>query len=170
MNLDRVREFNGKRIGRLFGEPGRPVVVVFREKHADDKYACLDRDELERVCLKKLWERYHTGHYCDFGDPNPEPVPPPIPKDEVFALPDGETKRGATEDWRSYAAAVSGRSESAELLGMVEAALRGRDGTIAFAVLQSCRCGEYEGFEVESARNAEDTPAGDLLSVKPDWV
>lgn len=169
MDLDRMREFHGRRIDRLFGEePGRPVIVVFREKHADDTTACLDRDELERVCLNKLWERYHTGHYCDFGDTDPEPSRPPIPKDEVGALPDGETKRGATEDWRRYEASLSHRRESAKLLGTVEAALRGRDGTIAFAVLR--RGGEYEGFEVGSARKAAAPPDGDLLDVKPDWV
>ncbi len=171
MDLDRMREYHGRRIDRLFGEtPGRPVVVVFREKHADDRSACLDRAELEQVCLKKLWERYHMGHYCDFGDPDPdsEPMRPPIPKADVYAMQDGETRSGATEDWRQYDAAVSNRRESAELLETVKAALSGRDGTIAFAMLQACNCGEYEGFEIESARSADGPPAGDLLGVKPD--
>ena len=66
MDLDRIREFYGKRIDRLFEEPGRPVTVVFREKHGDDQSACLNRDELERVCLTKLWSRYHID-YFDVG-------------------------------------------------------------------------------------------------------
>lgn len=166
MDLDLDRMFYGKQIDRLFEESGRPVVVVFREKHADDQSACLNRDELERVCLTKLWIRYHMGYFCV----SPKPRLPPLSKDVVNAMRDGETKKGATDEWAYYVRECARHEDEIEQLKTIEAALRARDGTLAFSVLQSRSDGEYEGFDVEPARKIDDAPAGDLLSVKPDWV
>ena len=166
MDLDRIREFYGKRIDRLFEEPGRPVTVVFREKHGDDQSACLNRDELERVCLTKLWSRYHI----DYFDVGLKPTPPPIPKDAVDAMIDGGIKRCAVDEWACYDREHGQHEDAIKQLEMVKAALRDRDGTLAFAVLQARDNGEYESFDVEPATKIWDAPTGDLLSVKPDWV
>lgn len=160
-----TQEFYGKRIDVLFSEPGRPVVVVFQEEPENDQYACLNRDEFKRVCLTKLWSHYHMDYY----EVDPKPAIPPIPKDKIAALPDGETKRGALEEWASYERGCDLHEDSVNLLEIVETALLARDGTLAFAVLQIRSDYEYERFDVWPT-TIEDPPAGDLLSVKPDWV
>lgn len=162
-----MQEFYGKRIDRLFTEPGRPVFVVFREKHEYNKSICLNRDELERVCLTKLWNNYHMDYYWA----DSKPTIPPIPKDEIDAMPDGETKSGALEEWASFSHRCDSHERSTEQLEVVETALRDRDGTLAFAVLQIRGDAEheYEGFDVGPTM-IEDPPAGDLLSVKPEWM
>jgi len=170
MDIDRIRNV-GERIDKLFElspphrSKRRPVIVVFREKHADAKFACLDRSELERVCLSALWDRFHMGYY----EVDPEPVVPAISREDVDAMPDGGIKTAATEEWKQYDRARSWHRETTERMELVAAALRHRDGTTAFAVLEACSGGEYEGFEVEPAQKIEDPPRVDLLSVKPPW-
>ena len=161
MELDRIREFYDKQIDRLFEEPGRPVVVVFRERHGDDQSVCLNRDELDRVCLAKLWARYHGGYF----DVSPIPALPPISKDVVDAMRDGETKKGATDEWAYYVRECRSHDDAIGQLETVTAALRDRDGTLAFAALQVRDIGEFE-----PATKIWDPPAGDLLSVKPNWA
>lgn len=161
----------GERIDKLFElspthrSKRRPVIVVFREKHADAKFACLDRGDLERVCLSVLWDRFHAGYY----EVDPEPAPPPISREEVDAMPDGGIKTAAIEEWKQYDRERSWHRETAERMELVAAALRERDGAAAFAVLEACSGGEYEGFEAEPAQKIEDPPRVDLLSVKPPW-
>lgn len=169
MDIDGMRKFYGRRIDGLFGAAGRPVVVAFREKHGDGRYACLDRGELEAVCLEKLWERYHMGYYGNADDEGDPPAPPPIPKADIPAMPEGLTRSAAAQEWRQHEASLSRRRAEAEELEAVTAALRGRDGTLAFAVLQSRGDAEYEGFDVEPGAEIGGPPAGDLLSTK-DWA
>lgn len=165
VSIEKMTERFGRWINKLF-EPLRPVLVVFKEKHGDTRFVCSDRGELESVCLAKLWERYHMGYY----EASRKPPQPPIPKDEVDAMPDGGTKRGAVDEWMCYERACGQHKRTAKRLEMIEAALRSRDGVVAIAVLQCADGQEYEGFEVESAPEIEGPPEIDLLSVKPDWV
>ena len=156
-----------KRIDRLF-ESKRPVIIVFREKHADVKFACLNRNELECVCLSTLWERYHMGYYCDFGDTDSHtPNMPPISKSDINTMPSGITKNAANQEWEHYEAELSAQKETTHQLKLIETALRERDGTIAFAILKNHSGGEYEGFEVESSNKIENLPQTDLLNIKP---
>lgn len=164
-----MRKYISRQIDKLF-ELGRPVIIVFREKHSDIKFACLNRNELEHICLDKLWERYHMGYYCDFGDDSQPPNPPPVSKDFIETLPDGVIKDAAVQEWKSYEAKISWSKEENEQLKLVETSLRERDGTTAFAILRDHEDGEYEGFEVELATEIENPPKVDLLKVKPDWV
>lgn len=164
-----MRKYINKQIDKLF-EHGRPVIIVFREKHSDIIFACLNRNELEDVCLGKLWERYHMGYYCDFGDNSQPPNPPPISKNDIEAMSDGITKNAAIQEWEHYEAAIAWGKKENEQLKLVETSLRDKDGITAFAILRNCRDGEYEGFEVESATAIENPPEVDLLNVKPDWV
>jgi len=153
-----------RRIDKLF-EGSRPVIVVFREKHCEPKHACLDRDEFERLCLTAVWERYHRGYYEAY----PEPSSPPLPKEQVAAMPDSDTKRAAQREWEHHASAMGWHQESLEVLGLAETALRDRDGGIAFLVLDARSDAEYEGFEIEMSP-VIDEPPPDLLETAPEWV
>lgn len=156
-------EYYNKLIDSLF-ESGRPVIVVFREKHGDHLLACLDRCELEQVCLYALWERYHLGYFIV----NSKPTLPPIPKDKIDAMPDGETKSGAVEEWKCYDRECSWHKDASRQLETVETALRDRDGTSAFAVLRARSDREYEYFGFEIGEKVDGPPEVDLLNIEPD--
>ena len=162
--MSRAKENARRRINELF-EDGRPVIVVFREKHCDPKHACLDRNEFERLCLTAVWERYHRGYYEAY----PEPSPPPLSKEQVAAMPDSDTKRAAQAEWEHHASATGWHRESLEILGLAETALRDRDGAIAFLVLDARSDAEYEGFEFETSP-AIDEPPSNLLGIAPEYV
>jgi len=162
--MSRAKENARRRINKLF-EDGRPVIVVFREKHCDPKHACLDRDEFERLCLTAVWERYHRGYY----EAHPEPATPPLSKEQVAAMPDSDTKRAAQKEWEHHAAASGWRQGSLEILELAETALRDRDGALAFLVLDARSDGEYEGFEVEASPFIDEPPPN-LPETAPEWV
>lgn len=142
-----------------------PMVVRFREKHHDDQFACINSADLERVCLAKLWQRYHMNYYCV----NQKPAKLPVTQSAAKTWPAGAAKRGLAADWENYQTALRRYEEETERLKLVEAALRERCGELAFTVLEACTGGEYEGFEIDSGKIG-DLPKGNLLSDKPEWM
>jgi len=154
-----------KRIEKMFEGGGR-VVVVFREKHADPKHACLSAEEMERLCLAAVWERYHQGY---FAVETSEVQRPPLEREAVEALPDGDTKRAAQREWKQYDSALGWRREEKAQREMAETAMRERDGALAFLLLEARSDYEYEGFEVEVTRPVEELPP-DPLGTAPSWV
>lgn len=165
-SVDGLRKLNSKRIDKLF-DPKRPVILVFKEKHTDIKFVCLHRDELEYICLATLWERYHLGYYCDFAD-SYTPILPPIPKNDIDTMPNGITKKAAITEWKHYEKELIYQKETKNILRLVKVALTDRDGIIAFAILQDCSSGEYEGFKAEPSQRIENLPQIDLFDIKPE--
>lgn len=162
-----MRHFYGKDIDSLFEKPCLPVIVVFNEKHCEDRHVCLDAKQLRLVCLTKLWVRYHAHYYFV----ELKPSLPPIPKSGLVwdNMPEGITKSGVVDDWEYYQTSLSRYESSVEQIEMIKTALRDQDGTIAFAVLKACSDNEYEGFEVEKTCGTRSLCAVDLLEVKPIW-
>lgn len=167
--LDQMRKHIGEQINKLFKHK-RPVIIVFREKHEHAKFACLNRNELELVCLEKLWKRYHMGYYCDFDDNSQPPNLPPISKIDIKTMPDGITKDAAIQEWEHYESAISWDKKTNERLKLVKTSLHERDGVIAFSILRECRDNEYEGLDIEPAIKIENLSRIDLLTEKPDWL
>lgn len=162
MDMNKVRIFYDKRINKLF-ESGRPVIVIFKEKHCDSRFVCLDQNEFEQIFLEILWTRYHQGYY----EYDPKPTKLSITEDDIETMKDGGMKNGAIADLEQYKSDCIWYEKSVEQMELITTSLQERDGVIAFAVLEARSGGEYEGLEIESAINICGVPNVELLVTKP---
>lgn len=163
MMPNELRNDVSKRIDKLF-ESGRPVLIIFRDKHEDHHSICLNRNELEMECLEWVWLRYHDDYY----DVIPEPTKPIITQEQSSAMPNCEAKQGALRDLLNYRTELYEHTETAYWGEMVNIALKNRDGVTAFAVLESHSDHQYNGFEIKKSEVIRNLPNVDLLEVRPE--
>lgn len=162
MTPNELRTNISKRIDELF-ESGRPVLIIFGDKHENHYSICLNRDELEVACLEWVWIKYHDNYYGII----PEPMKPTITQEQIDAMPNCEMKQGALRDWLSYKTELHGHQETTYWGEIINIALQNRDGVMAFAVLEAHNDYQYESFEVKKSEAIKIPPNVNLLKIEP---
>lgn len=163
MTLDKLRNDTNGRIDKLFAS-GRPVSIIFGDKHENHYSVCLNKDELEVACLHQVWIKYHDNYYGVI----PEPMKPTITQGQIDEMPNCEAKQGALRDWLNYKTELYGHKETTYWGEIINIALQNRDGVMAFAILEAHNDYQYEGFEVKKSEATRIPPNVDLLAARPE--
>ena len=144
-------------------DEGGSIVIVLREKHSDEYFACHTLEELSNAILETLWNRFHEGYwYGDIEKPNE----PSITSDEAYALPEDPTSKVAIQEHVDYEREMREYERAMEELNSIKEALKTRNTLLALGILESRSDYEYEEIRVKYTTPAV-LPKGNLLIVKP---
>jgi hypothetical protein len=129
-------------------------IVVFKEKHGDRHFIVNTRQELEKVALKIVLERNDEGYWYDFS--SKEPVEPKIKKEDAEKFGDN-IANAITREWKDYEYSVKQYKKDKVLKDALEKIVKNKDGGLALQFLESMKDGEYEGFEVITGEEIEES-------------
>jgi hypothetical protein len=122
-----------------------PVIVIFKEKHGDRYFIANNQEELGKICLQVLTERFDDGYWYYKPEPLGEDdkiidIPEDLPED---VKGDIERRNGAMRNKiRSHKYAVHDYK-------LIEKAYQDRDPKAAYHVLQNRSAYEYEEMAIE---------------------
>lgn len=135
------------------------VALVFHEKHDDRRFNVKCQDDVFKVCLKIVKERFEDGWYS--GEASAVPTYPVDAVEKIIA--DLKVKGAQSHEYdyltkqvQSWRYSVKNVVEENKFLEQVKEAIKEKSGKLAYLILESRQDGEYEGFELDAFESVED--------------
>ena len=134
------------------------MVVQFVEKHGSQFFIVTKVEELERMALFVLWQRWHEGWYAINAKDAPAK-----PKYTVEQIKNKQLGISALEEWTQYKKSSDVFDRSLDFNRQAKDALKKRDGWLAWELLWIRQSYEYEKCELIYPVLAVVLPEGSLL-------
>ncbi len=125
------------------------ILITLQNKYGDTQYIVTTENDFVDCFLEILKERYESCHYY-YNPEKDEPVLPSLTEKEAKSLPDGRPKQAALEDLENYHKQMLYHKDNIKEWGILQQALKEKDGWKAYMVLarRSYNNHEYEGVNV----------------------
>ena len=128
-----------------------PCVVVFREKHGERYFHCVDDESLFRIALKVLTERFKDGYW--YAEPGDEPKLLDFTAEQIEAMP-VSLRDDARAKLREHEHAISRYRRDLKTFEAIKKAVEGKDARAAWDAIRDRRNAEYESFTIEHLEEA----------------
>lgn len=123
-------------------------ILILEEHHGNRYFDVSTNEQLKKVCLFIVKDRYTRPEYQEWMDDNPEPVKPALSLEESQALPNGKVKDMALKEWEDYHRSLKRYTQHKRNVARIREAIQNEDDKLAYHILDYYRGWEDEGFEI----------------------
>jgi len=132
---------------------GNPIVLICKEKHGDIVFLAEKQDELDRISLHIIKERYKCYYFDE------KPKMPSLSEEQAALIPPGRVKDLAYEEIKNYKNQLRSWEISDKNCKILQKAVDDEDGKLAYHFLYQRQDHQYETIETEVPKRFETVGA-----------
>jgi hypothetical protein len=133
---------------------GKGSILILHEKHGDRFYAVPTLDALYAAAVATIIERNEEGWFYEPDQPDIMP----FMKEQIDALPAGETKDSLTKLYEDKQRQLTQYAQDLKDWYVIQQAIKEEDGRTAWQVMRQHKSYEYEDWNIETAIDATENP------------